>query len=118
MGTSARQRLFEAARRRAGLSLERLWLDYMALGGQVGLAELQLFLQGLMPLAEAQQDVLAHALNERLDDLHVVHRLPCCTLVDEDPRGDEPMAVVRALVPAHRGEGPPHRPGWRRRGTH
>lgn len=76
MEPSSRQPLFEAARRRAGLSVEQLWLDYLALGGEAGLGELESCLQGLTPLRRSQQQVLAHALYEQLTDLHLAPLRP------------------------------------------
>ena len=51
------------------LTLEQLWHRYFALGGTAGLLEVDAFLQGLMPLPDLERDLLAHAVNERLDDL-------------------------------------------------
>lgn len=71
-----RHRLFEAARLRTGLGVRQLWLDYVALGGRHGVFEIEAYLEGLIPLDAGQQDVLAVALNERLDDLYRTARVP------------------------------------------
>ena len=64
------------ARVRAELSVEELWFRYLALGGTVGLLELEGFLHGLMPLERLELDMLAHALNERLAELYNASRVP------------------------------------------
>jgi hypothetical protein len=74
-----RFRQMDAARARAGLSVQDLWLRYLALGGTSDAFELDGYLQGLMPLDVFQQDVLAQALNEALRDLYQAHRIPLST---------------------------------------
>jgi hypothetical protein len=61
---------------RADLTLEQLWTRYFALGGTAGLVEVEAYLHGLMPLPAVQRDMLAHAINERLDELTWPHRVP------------------------------------------
>ncbi|SER72391.1 Stage II sporulation protein E (SpoIIE) [Lentzea xinjiangensis] len=61
---------------RADLTLEQLWTRYFALGGEAGLVEVEAYLHGLMPLPAVQRDMLAHAINERLDELTWPHRVP------------------------------------------
>jgi hypothetical protein len=53
----------------AHLSLDELWLRYFAFGGTAGRVEIDAYLQGLLSLSPVQHDMLAHALNERLDDI-------------------------------------------------
>jgi Stage II sporulation protein E (SpoIIE) len=60
----------------ADLTLEQLWTRYFALGGAAGLVEVDAYLHGLMPLPASQRDMLAHAINERLDELTWPHRAP------------------------------------------
>ncbi|MFE2123540.1 hypothetical protein ACFW9U_23135 [Rhodococcus aetherivorans] len=60
---------FLAALRAAGLEVEELWLRYFALGGEAGRVEIEAYLNGLLPLPALQHDLLAHAINERLDEL-------------------------------------------------
>src|SRR3954464_12854739 len=62
--------------RRADLTLEQLWVRYFGLGGTAGLVEVDAYLHGLMPLPALQRDMLAHAVNERLDELTWPHRVP------------------------------------------
>ncbi|CCH29511.1 PP2C family protein-serine/threonine phosphatase [Actinosynnema sp. NPDC047251] len=58
-----------AALKHADLTLDELWVRYFALGGNAGLVEVDAYLHGLNGLDRAQRDVLAHAVNERLDEL-------------------------------------------------
>ncbi|MGW0027009.1 hypothetical protein [Rhodococcus sp. NPDC003383] len=63
------RRRFLAAVRATGLSLEELWLRYFGLGGDAGKIEIDAYLSGLAPLSSLQHDLLAHAINERLDEI-------------------------------------------------
>jgi len=108
MQTPPRHRLFEAARARAQMGLEELWLDYLGLGGDAGLLELEAHLQGLMPLSQSQQDVLAHALNERLDHLHRANRLPYWGRAPDRPTGEDPLQVISQLLAAYTDGGGEH----------
>jgi len=56
----------DAARRRAGLSVERLWIRYFELGGLASVMELDAFLRGALIPVRLERDVLAHAVNEAL----------------------------------------------------
>ena len=78
---SSRHQLFEAARGRAGWTLEQLWLHYLALGGTLLVFDLEAYLAGLVPMSPAQQDVLACALNEQLADLGQCARVPYLTVL-------------------------------------
>ena len=49
---------------------------YFALGGVAGLVEVEAYLNGVTSLPSLQRDVLAHAVNERLDELTWRHRVP------------------------------------------
>jgi hypothetical protein len=75
----------EAGRRRAELSVQQLWLDYMSFSGIADLVEVEAYLHGLMPLPSYQEDKLAHAVNERLDDLYRAARVPYSTPSTADP---------------------------------
>jgi hypothetical protein len=63
------QRALTAAFAGSELTVEELWLRYFALGGDAGKVEVEAYLAGLMPLSALQHNVLAHAINERLDEL-------------------------------------------------
>lgn len=71
----------EAARARAELTIQDLWLRYLALGGTGDAFDLDGYLQGLMPLDDFQQDVLAQTLNEALDDIYQASRIPLSSTV-------------------------------------
>lgn len=58
------------------LTVEELWLRYFALGGDAGKVEIEAYLSQLMPLPSLQHNVLAHAINERLDELGPPERAP------------------------------------------
>lgn len=97
MQLDPRHHLFEIARQRAEWTLQQLWLGYLTLGGVHDAFEIEAYLHGMAPLTPAQQDVLANALNERLDDLyraarvpylltpnlHTIHREDAMTVLDE-----------------------------------
>ncbi len=52
----------------SGLTLTQLWLDYVALGGNAGEAEVSSMVTGAGPIGQPDHDRIALALNERLDD--------------------------------------------------
>ena len=64
---------------RTGLDLEELWLRYVALGGNADPMEVDGYLHGLVLLTPGEHNVLACAVNERLDELGDGHvRVPYC----------------------------------------
>jgi anti-sigma B factor antagonist len=63
-------RELDQVRRSARLSVKDLYVDYFALGGTAELGEVAAHVNGAsVPLNLHQQDVMVHALNERLVDL-------------------------------------------------
>lgn len=56
---------FEAAH----ISVDELWLRYFSLGGDAGRFELDAYLNGAIALPPSQHDVVAHAINERLNEI-------------------------------------------------
>ena len=95
-----RQRFAEALRH-AEVSLEELWLRYFTIGGHEGSAdplvkalgqfEVEAYIHGAMALPSLQRDILAHALNERLDELHSgAPRAPYSVDASEKPADDGP----------------------------
>jgi hypothetical protein len=68
MDDQSRRTSMERARAAAGISHDDLWLTYFALTGDAAPLEIEAYLQGLMPLPAAQQDILAEALRECLGD--------------------------------------------------
>lgn len=53
----------------ADLTVDELWLRYFSLGGNAGRFELDAYLNGAIALPPMQHDMLAHAINERLDEI-------------------------------------------------
>jgi hypothetical protein len=76
MTSDDRYRAVELARLRADLSVQQLWLRYLALGGSSDAFDVDGYLQGLVPLDAFQQDVLAQAVNEGLEELYHSLRVP------------------------------------------
>lgn len=93
MNVAGRHRLFDTGRRRAGLTIAQLWVRYAALGGVVDRVEIDAFLSGMLTLDPLQQDVLAHAVNERLDDLFRAARIPYLIEPAPGPPDDDPGAA-------------------------
>jgi hypothetical protein len=60
----------------AGLDPEELWIRYFALGGSLAQVEVEAYLAGVQMLPALERDVLAHALNEVLEDLGSDVRAP------------------------------------------
>lgn len=81
----------DAARLHAELTVQDLWLRYVALGGTGDAFDLDGYLQGLVSLEAFQQDVLAQALNEALEDCYRAHFIPLSTPPSDQP-GDEPLS--------------------------
>ncbi len=97
------RRIVAACFARTGLTLEQLWLRYFAMGGDVSEVELDGFLQGLVPLPRIQRDMVAHAVNERLDEVDGVRRAPYSRGTGEDTRPRGPLAALVGLLDgAHR----------------
>ena len=66
----------DSARVRAELTVQGLWLRYVALGGTGDAFDVDGYLQGLIPLEIFQQDVLAQSLNEALEERYREARIP------------------------------------------
>jgi hypothetical protein len=102
------RRMVAACFARTGLTVEQLWLRYFALGGDVSQFELDAFLQGLMTLPRMQRDMIAHAVNERLDEVTGPRRVPYSNRIPEGTRPRGPLvALVDLLEGTHRA--PPER---------
>jgi hypothetical protein len=93
-----RHELFVAALRRGELTLQELWLRYIGLTGTCAMIDLDAFLHGLSGLPAREQDILAHALNERLDEMYQASRVPYLTI--RPPAGDseDPLAYLQRLL--------------------
>jgi hypothetical protein len=68
MTASASERLHEAYEA-SRLTVPELWLRYFALGGEASEMEVDAYLNGALALPAFQHDMLAHAINERLDEI-------------------------------------------------
>ncbi|WP_410589969.1 PP2C family protein-serine/threonine phosphatase [Amycolatopsis sp. lyj-23] len=102
------RRMIAACFGRSDLSLEQLWMRYFALGGSLSLLELDAYLNGLVPLPRVDRDMLAHAVNERLDEVAGPSRAPYSHSVsDAKPLHGPLKALVDLLEGAHRA--PPER---------
>jgi hypothetical protein len=69
----------DGARVRAELTVQGLWLRYVALGGTGDALDLDGYLQGLIPLEVFQRDVLAQSLNEALEERYREARITLST---------------------------------------
>ena len=92
----------EAARIRSELTVQNLWLRYVALGGSGDAFDLDGYLQGLVPLETFQQDVLAQTLNEALEDGYRAYSVPLSTPAP----GELGSAQLRLLIDGLLGGGP------------
>ncbi|MGY1723663.1 PP2C family protein-serine/threonine phosphatase [Blastococcus sp. SYSU DS0533] len=108
MTQDAQQPALAAGYAHADLTLEQLWVRYFALGGTADLMEVDAYLNGLAPVPGAQHDLLAHAVNERLDELLTRHRVPYTRTVRAGRPASGPLAAVVTLLEAA-GAAPPER---------
>lgn len=86
------------ARVRAELTVQDLWLRYVALGGTGDAFDLDGYLQGLVPSEVFQQDVLAQALNEALEDGYRAHRVPLSTPPSDRQGGEQLGRLIDELL--------------------
>ncbi|HEX2073494.1 MAG TPA: PP2C family protein-serine/threonine phosphatase [Geodermatophilus sp.] len=94
----------------ADLTFEQLWMRYFALGGNADLVEMEGHLAGLMPLPPAERDLLAHAVNERLDELFAQRRVPYSRPIRSRRPLTGPLAALLHLIDASH-TAPPDRVG-------
>src|SRR3954462_15711555 len=87
-----------AAVRRADLTLEQLWTRYFALGGDADLMDVDAHLAGLVPLPSGQRDMLAHAVNERLDEFLAAYRVPYSWPIRSRRPNSGPLAALVELL--------------------
>jgi hypothetical protein len=101
-----RHQLFETVRRAADWTVNELWIAYVTLGGMLHVTDLERYLSGSMPMPPGQQDVLAHALNERFADLSAEVRVPYVTPLPDHCEHALTMLEDRpASSPGHRSRG-------------
>jgi hypothetical protein len=94
--------------RHTDLTLEELWMRYFAMGGDADLLTVDAHLSGLMSLPPAQGDVLALAINERLDELLAQRRAPYSRPIRQGRPATGPLAALVELLSAA-GSAPPER---------
>ena len=68
--------ILSAGCEQAHLTLEQLWLAYLAFGGLHSPAEVRALLDGDGTLTAQEYDLLAHAINERFMDDGLDHPIP------------------------------------------
>jgi len=95
------RRALRSALEVADLTLDELWMRYFALGGSADLLEVEGHVQGLMPLPPAEVNVLAHALNERLDELFTQRRVPYRPPLRRGRASGPFAALLRLMEEAH-----------------
>jgi hypothetical protein len=112
MTSEERYRRMDAARVRAQLTVQELWLRYLALGGSGDAFDLDGYLQGLVPLDTFQQDVLAQALNEALRELFDSYLIPLSApAVLQGADDDRLRRLMDQLLGESTPAGPGHQPG-------
>jgi hypothetical protein len=77
----------------SGLDMEELWVRYFALGGSLAQIEVEAYLSGMQVLPALERDVLAHALNEVLEDLGSQVRAPYSGQLEQAAPGAGPPAA-------------------------
>ncbi|MCW2695238.1 MAG: hypothetical protein JWR62_323 [Modestobacter sp.] len=97
MDTEDRYRRYETARVRGELTVQDVWLRYLALSGNHDAFDIDGYLQGLLSLEASQELVLAVALNERLEEVHRAALVPLPTAPPE-ANGDAGRAVIEELL--------------------
>ncbi|MDT5088444.1 MAG: hypothetical protein QOG47_1151 [Mycobacterium sp.] len=60
---------FRHAFESADVSVDEVWLRFFGLGGEADRCELDAYLNGAITLPPIEHDILAHAINERLDEI-------------------------------------------------
>lgn len=92
------QRSLVSAFAGAELSLDELWLRYFEMGGTTGHFDIEAYIHGLGQLPDMDRDILAHTVNERLDELTTTRRaLYSRTLRDPIPRS-APLSALLTLL--------------------
>ena len=86
------------------------WVSYLSLGGTRDAFDIEAYLHGLGPLSDSQQDVLANAVNERLDDLYLAARVPYLAPLSLPPcRCQDPLTILDSLLAADPSDDPAER---------
>lgn len=69
MTQETQQQSVRLAAREADLTADELWLHYYSIGGNLTAFELDAYLHGMYPAPAGEQNMIAWALNELIDDL-------------------------------------------------
>jgi hypothetical protein len=88
----------ETARVRGELTVQDLWLRYLALGGDHDAFDIDGYLQGLLQLEPHQEHVLAVALNERLEEVLRAALIPLPTVGRHEADGGARRVVIDELL--------------------
>ncbi|NYJ07982.1 PP2C family protein-serine/threonine phosphatase [Petropleomorpha daqingensis] len=107
-GEEQQRSVLVEAYRHADLTLEQLWSRYFALGGNLDLLDVEAFLAGLVPAPPHECDILAHTVNERLDELRWQRRVPYSHPIRQRRPATGPLAALVHLLEASR-TAPPER---------
>jgi Stage II sporulation protein E (SpoIIE) len=94
----------------AELTLEQLWTRYFALGGDLDLVDVDAYVSGLGQLPRLQRDMLAHAVNERLDELSGRRRVPYSSPIRQRLPSTGPLAALVRLIDGAHESSPEHLP--------
>ncbi|MBE0011098.1 hypothetical protein [Arthrobacter sp. AET 35A] len=70
------RKLLAIAVRHSGIHVKELWLYYFSIGGDAGEYEIDAYLNASYSLRPGQRDLLAHAVNEMIDELPPPPRAP------------------------------------------
>jgi len=92
------QRSISAALRHAKLTIDELWMQYFALGGEAAIIDVDAYVHGLTELPPLQRDILAHAVNERLDQLTPPQRATYSRPYRESRPRSQPLAALVELL--------------------
>jgi len=90
------------------LTVPQLWMRFLALGGMADPGQLGEYLRGDRPLPEVQADLLAQAVNERLDELLNSRRAPYSRPIRQTRPPHGPLAALVELLDGMQGV-PPER---------
>ncbi|WP_448639808.1 PP2C family protein-serine/threonine phosphatase [Geodermatophilus sp. URMC 63] len=102
----ARRARLRAAFGHADLTPEQLWTRYFGLGGNADLIDVEAHLEGLVELPDVDGDLLAVAVNERLDELRAAWRVPYSRPLRPPRPATGPLAALLQLLEAARTAAP------------
>lgn len=78
--------------RRAGLTCGQVWFRYFGNGGKAGSFEVDAYFNGSLSLPPAERDLIAHAINELIDELPPLPRAPYSQRL-QDRRARQPRVT-------------------------